>query len=73
MAKDYLLDLMRSNKTVFTFKDLVLIWESSDANFIKKKIYRYIKAGKMYSLRKGIYAKNKTYDRTRIKKSKRNI
>ena len=63
MVKDYILDLMRSKKTVFTFKDLILIWGESDVNFVKKKIHRYVKAGKMNSVRKGIYSKDESYDK----------
>jgi len=63
MGKDYLLDLMRSKKTVFTFKDVVLIWGESDLNFVKKKIYRYTNAKKIFRIRKGIYSKDKTYDK----------
>ncbi len=62
MEKDYILDLMRSKKTVFTFKDLVLLWGESDVNFVKKKIHRYVKAGKMNAIRRGIYSKDKDYD-----------
>ena len=63
MVKDYILDLMRSKKTVFTFKDLILLWTESDVNFVKKKIHRYVKSGKMNSVRKGIYSKDKNYDK----------
>lgn len=63
MEKDYILDLMRSKKTVFTFKDLILLWGESDVNFVKKKIHRYIKAGKINSVRKGVYSKDKNYDK----------
>ena len=63
MGNDYILDLMRSKKTVFTFKDLILLWGESDVNFVKKKIHRYVKAGKMNSVRKGIYSKDKNYDK----------
>ncbi len=63
MEKDYILDLMRSNKTIFTFKDLILLWGESDVNFVKKKIYRYVKAGKINSVRKGIYSKDRNYDK----------
>lgn len=63
MKKDYILDLMRSKQTVFTFKDLVLIWAESDVNFVKKKIHRYVKAGKMNAVRKGIYSKDKNYNK----------
>jgi len=63
MEKDKLLDLMRSKKTIFTFKDLILLWGESDVNFVKKKIHRYVKAGKMNAVRKGIYSKDKNYDK----------
>jgi predicted transcriptional regulator of viral defense system len=63
MEKDYLLDLIRSKKTIFTFKDIVLIWKESDVNFIKKKIHRYVKAGKINWVRKGIYSKDRNYDK----------
>jgi hypothetical protein len=62
MEKDYLLGLMKSNKTVFTFKEVALLWQESDADFVKKKLYRYVKAGKLYSVRKGIYSKDAKYD-----------
>lgn len=63
MEKDYILDLMRSKKTVFTFKDLILFWEESDVNFVKKKIHRYVKGGKMNAVRRGVYSKDKNYDK----------
>jgi len=63
MKRDHLLILMRSKKTVFTFKDLFLLWGETDINFVKKKIHRYIKAGKMNSIRRGIYSKDKHYNK----------
>lgn len=53
---------MRSKNTVFTFKDVALLWGESDFNFVKKKIHRYVMAGKMFSIRKGVYVKDKGYD-----------
>jgi len=63
MEKDYLLDLMRSKNTIFTTKDVSLLWAEPDVNFVRKKLYRYLKAGKLYSVRKGIYAKDKNYEK----------
>lgn len=54
---------MRSRKTIFTFKDVFLMWGESDVNFVKKKLNRYIKAGKLNSVRKGIYSKDINYDK----------
>jgi hypothetical protein len=61
MEKDYISTLLRSNDTVFTFKELSLIWNETDVKLTKKRVYRYIKMGKLYPIRKGIYAKDKNY------------
>ncbi|MBU4299497.1 hypothetical protein KJ636_05660 [Patescibacteria group bacterium] len=63
MKKDYILDLMRAKNTVFTTNDVSLLWGESDVNFVRKKIHRYLKAEKIYSVRKGIYTKDKNYNK----------
>ena len=63
MAKDYLLDLLKSHKTVFTFKDVILLWAKTDINFVKKKINRYVQAGKLRAIRRGIYVKDNNYNK----------
>lgn len=66
MRKDRLEALLRAKNTVFTFKELALIWKETDANLAKKYAYRYLKMGKLYPIRKGIYAKDKNYDRLEL-------
>ncbi len=66
MEKDYLSTLLRSNNTVFTFKELSLIWNETDVELIKKRVYRYTKMGKLYPIRKGIYAKDKNYNKLEL-------
>ncbi|MFA6917796.1 MAG: hypothetical protein WC285_03095 [Candidatus Gracilibacteria bacterium] len=66
MRKDNLLDLMRSKNTIFTTKDVSLFWNETDGDFVRKKIFRYLKSGKMYSIRKGIYAKDKNYEKCEL-------
>ncbi len=66
MQKDDILKLMRSKNTIFTISDVSLLWGKSDVNFVRKKIYRYLKTGKMYSVRKGIYSKDKNYDKDEL-------
>jgi len=63
MEKDQLLDLMRLKNTIFTTKDVSLFWNESRVDFVRKKLYRYLKSGKIYSVRKGIYAKDKNYNK----------
>ena len=63
MRKDCILELMRTKNTIFTINEISLLYGESDVNFLRKKMYRYVKTGKMYSVRKGIYAKDKNYDK----------
>lgn len=66
MGKSDILALLRSKNTVFTFNDLSLVWNETDANLIKKRVYRYVKMGKLYPIRRGIYAKDKSYDKNEL-------
>lgn len=63
MKRDYLLDLMRSDRSVFTVREIALIWEKFDEAFVRKKLFRYAKTEKLYQIRKGIYAKIKDYNK----------
>lgn len=62
MKRDYLLELMRAKNSVFTTNEVALLWGETDVQFIRKKLYRYLKAGKLYSLRRGVYTKAKEYN-----------
>ncbi|MDD5020552.1 MAG: hypothetical protein PHR82_00245 [Endomicrobiaceae bacterium] len=63
MKKDYLLDLFNLNQSVFTVKNISLLWQTTDMPFINKKLYRYTKANKLFRIKKAIYAKNENFDR----------
>ncbi len=63
MEKGFLKAILRSNQTVFTFKDLLLMWEGIDVNTAKTRVNYYVQSGNLYSVRRGIYAKDKNYDR----------
>lgn len=56
------MDLMRTKDAILTFKEISLLWGETDMNFVKQKLNRYVKTGKIYSVRKGIYAKREIYD-----------
>ncbi len=60
---DYLSTILRSKKTVFTFKDLVLIWGDSGKETAKVRVNYYLKKGDLYRVRRGVYAKDKNYDK----------
>lgn len=63
IKKGNILDLYRTDKTVFTNKDAALLWSDNNPNLVKIKLSRYAKAGKLYQVRKGIYAKDKFYNK----------
>lgn len=63
MKKALILDIYNSKNTVFSIKDIALLWGEPDAELVKMRIYRYVKADKLYSIRKGFYAKDKSYDK----------
>lgn len=66
MRNEYISILLRSEKTVFTFKELLLMWREMNSNLAKKRLYRYVKNGTLLQIRKGIYAKDEDYDRMEL-------
>ncbi|MFA5855067.1 MAG: hypothetical protein WC846_02120 [Candidatus Gracilibacteria bacterium] len=63
MRRGFLNKILRLNKTVFSFKDLMLLWGGIDAKTARSRISYYVKNGQLYHLRRGIYAIDKDYDR----------
>lgn len=63
MQQDNLLvKLYQSPKTVFTAKDISLLWAETDFNNLKTKIAYYVNRGGLIRLRNGIYVKDKNYN-----------
>ncbi len=58
--------ILRSKNTVFTFKDIVLLWGESNSDLAKRRVNYYVKAGKLHPIRRGIYAKDKNYNRLEL-------
>lgn len=63
MVNNQLLSLIKKKQTIFTIKDIALLWHETDNYFVKQKLHRYVKSGELYSVRRGIYAKDKNYDK----------
>ena len=66
MKKTFILGIYSSKNTVFSIKDIALLWEEPDAKLVKTRIHRYIKVGKLYSIRRGFYSKNKNYNKNEL-------
>ena len=60
---EYLEVLLRSPKTVFSTKDVALLWGEEKEQTVSGRLYKYVKAGKLVKVHRGIYAKDKNYNR----------
>lgn len=63
MQRGFLNEILRSSKTVFSFKDLMLLWGGIDRLTAAARVHYYTKKGQLYSVRRGLYAKDKNYDK----------
>ena len=59
---DYLSTILKTDNTVFTFKEIALLWGNPGTSTIMARINYYVRTGKIISLRRGIYAKSPNYD-----------
>lgn len=60
---EYLDILLRSPKTVFSTKDAALLWVEERESTVSARLNKYVKAGKLIRVRRGLYAKDKNYDK----------
>jgi len=54
--------LYKTQKKIFTTKDLALIWQENDSKRLYSKISYYTKRGDLLKLSRGIFTKDKDYD-----------
>jgi hypothetical protein len=62
----YLTTILRSPKTVFTHKDIALLWGESSSHATRERLYYYVRQGDLYRIRRGLYAKDKNYNKTEL-------
>lgn len=58
--------ILRSPKTVFTFKDISLIWGGTNKKATIAGVNYYVKTGELYRIRRSIYGKDKNYDKLEL-------
>jgi predicted transcriptional regulator of viral defense system len=59
----YIEILLRSPKTVFSTKDIALLWGEKGTTNVRVRLSNYVKRGKLIRVHRGIYTKDKNYDR----------
>ncbi len=63
---DYLKAILRSPKTVFTHKDVALLWGEPASQATKVRLYYYVRHGDLCRIRKGLYAKDRHYNKLEL-------
>ena len=60
---EYLDILLRSKNSVFSTKDIALLWRETQSGATLVRLNYYVKTGKLIRIRRGIYVKDKNYDK----------
>jgi len=66
MKKANILDILRSKSSVLTFKEILIASGEKEPNLLKRRLNYYIQKGELLSIRRGLYAKDKNYDRLEL-------
>lgn len=54
--------LLRLPQTVFSFKEITMIWGDTNTKTTISAVNYYVRTGQLYRVRRGFYAKDKNYD-----------
>ena len=57
MLKDFILEIYKKPQTIFTFKEISLLFPQLSYKNLKNKVSYFVRVGKLKRIRKGIYAK----------------
>ena len=63
---EFLEVLLRSSKTIFSTKDAALLWNENDNSVVTDRLKRYVRAGKLIRVYRGLYAKDNNYNRSEL-------
>ena len=63
MKKQFIKDILRLSQTVFSFKELLILFKPDDIKAFQSKLHYYVKKGDLYHIRRGLYAKDANYNR----------
>lgn len=63
---EYIEIILRSLKTIFSTKDISLLWGEQLDNAIHVRLNKYTKLGKLIRLRRGLYAKDVNYNKNEL-------
>lgn len=57
MSKDFIFEIYKDKRTVFSLQEIALIVDEPDFKRLKQRIHYYVNTNKLRNIRRGIYAK----------------
>lgn len=63
---DYLKSILLSDKTIFSTKDIALLWGEEITPKTKVRLNYYVKRNELYRIRRGFYARDKNYNKLEL-------
>jgi predicted transcriptional regulator of viral defense system len=63
---NYLATILRSPKTVFSLGDIAMLWGEASSDATRVRLNYYVKQGNLYRIRRGLYAKDKNYNKLEL-------
>ncbi len=66
MGNANILNILRSKSSVLTFKEILIASGEQKPNLLKRRLSYYVQKGELHSIRRGLYAKDKNYDRLEL-------
>lgn len=66
MEKNTLFKIFKSQASVLTFKEISLASGGISASLLRRRLNYYVQKGELYPIRRGLYAKDKHYDRREL-------
>lgn len=58
MSKDFIFEIYKDKRTVFTLQEIALLVSEPDFKRLKRRIHYFVSRGKLRNIRRGIYTKD---------------
>lgn len=63
---NYLTAILKSAKTALNIQDIAMLWQDSNTDAARVRLSYYVRNGDLYRIRRGLYAKNKQYNKLEL-------
>jgi predicted transcriptional regulator of viral defense system len=64
--RPFLEQILRSPQTIFSTKDVSLLWREDDMAVVANRLKQYARTGALLRVRRGLYAKDATYNKSEL-------